>query len=235
MSNSIKYSLSRNHLQGGSNNYFARVEANGTIGPEEIIARCIFRGTTLTETDLRAAATLFMEECGRAVGEGFNVNTPLINLRPSITGTFSSMSDSFDSSRQLLRASVSMGLDLAKVMRQAKPEKSFTPKAAPFLLEFEDANSGTVNSKITPGGVAIITGQELKFDPDKAKEGIFFIALAGGAETKTTVIANRTDTKLFFHIPATLAPGNYRVEVRRTYTSANTVRTGEIQEVMTVN
>jgi len=234
MNTSIKYSLSRNHLQGGSNNYFARVEANGTIGPEEIIARCIYRGTTLTETDLRAAAMLFMEECGRAVSEGFNVNTPLVNLKPSITGTFSSMSDSFDSSRQLLRASVSMGLELAKKMQQSSPEKTRTNMAAPYTQEFEDGNSGTINTRITPGGAAIITGEELKYNPDVAAEGIFFVPVAGGAETKVAVVLNRTDTRLFFHIPTTLTPGSYKVEVRRTYTAANTVRTGEIPEILTI-
>ena len=119
-------------------------------------------------------------------------------------------------------------------MQQSSPEKTRTNMAAPYTQEFEDGNSGTINTRITPGGAAIISGEELKYNPDVAAEGIFFVPVAGGAETKVAVVLNRTDTRLFFHIPTTLTPGSYKVEVRRTYTAAGTVRTGEIPEILTI-
>ncbi|MBY0425491.1 MAG: DUF4469 domain-containing protein, partial [Cytophagales bacterium] len=65
-------------------------------------------------------------------------------------------------------------------------------------------------------------------------EGIYFIPVLGGTETKVTVIATRTEGKLMFSIPATLTPGGYKLQVRKAYGTANTIRTGELSETLTV-
>ena len=58
---------------------------------------------------------------------------------------------------------------------------------------------------------------------------------AGGAATKVSVIATCTDGKITFQIPIGLAAGNDKIEVRKWYTAANTIRTGELAEILTVS
>jgi len=177
---------------------------------------------------------LFIDEAIVAVAEGNNLNTPLVNIKPSISGVFTSKSDSFDPSRHTKRAAVSMGSGLAKGIQDATTEKIQEPAASPFLLEYADANSGSNNGPVTPGGIGTIQGAELKYDPANVAEGIFFVPTGGGAETKVAVISTRTEGKLVFLVPAGLAAGTYRLEVRRAYLASKTIRTGELAEVLTV-
>lgn len=234
MANSIQYFLVPNYLTADPNDQYARVSPRNVLALDDIIDRCIRRGTTLTKTDVTAAVNLFMEEAAIAVAEGNNVNLPLVNIRPSITGIFSSKSDIFDSSRHTKRAAVSMGLGLSKAIANGSVEKIQEPAASPFILEYADANSGSNNSTLTPSGIGTIVGNELKFDASNPAEGIFFISEANGNETKASVISSRTEGKLVFQVPAGLGSGNYRLEVRRAYLASKTIRTGELAEVLTV-
>ncbi len=235
MTKSIKYYLVFNHLMANSNSYYARVEPTGTQNLEDIISQCVLRGTTLTETDLRAAIHLFIEECCRSVSMGYNVNTPLVNFKATVGGSFSGIKDSFDPSRHEIKASASPGLKMMEWMQEAKPEKEQAPKPGPIVLEFNDANSGTINTRITPGGIAILTGHHLKYDPEKAEEGIFFIREGSGTETKVVVVASRSETNLTIHIPAELTPGTYTLEVRRTYSITKNIRKGKLPDILTVS
>lgn len=234
MANSIQYFLVPNYLTADPNDQYARVSPRNVLNMEDIIDRCLKRGTTLTRTDIAAASNLFMEEAIAAIAEGNNVNLPLVNLKPSVTGIFNSKSDGFDGSRHTKRAAVSMGTGLSKAMQEASVEKIQEPQASPFVLEYADANSGTNNSSATPSGIGTITGADLKFDPTNVNEGIFFVPTAAGADVKVTVISSRTEGKLVFQVPAGLAAGTYRLEVRRAYTAAKTIRTGELADVLTV-
>ena len=234
MANSILYFLIPNYLTSDPNDQYARVSPRNVLNVDDLIERCLRRGTTLTKTDITAAVNLFMEETIEAVSEGNNVNTRLVNIKPSITGVFTSKSDGFDASRHTKRAAVSMGSELAKGMQEASTEKIQEPAASPFLLEYSDANSGANNSTVTPGGIGKITGAELKFDIANAAEGIFFVPTGAGVESKVVVISDRTEGKLAFLVPAALVAGTYRLEVRRAYLASKTIRTGELSDVLTV-
>lgn len=44
------------------------------------------------------------------LGKGYSINTPLINISPSITGVFNNWEDSFDGSRHKLHFKLSLGV-----------------------------------------------------------------------------------------------------------------------------
>ena len=67
-----------------------------------------------------------------------------------------------------------------------------------------------------------------------AAEGIFFVNTATNAETQVTDIAIRTEGKLMFMIPASLVAGTYKVEVRKAYTQAKTIRSDAFETILTV-
>ena len=104
----------------------------------------------------------------------------------------------------------------------------------PDLQEYMDINTGTTNSILTPGGIGQVVGSELKFSAANADEGVFLVHEAG-TETKITVLATRTEGKLVFSIPAGLATGGYRLEVRRAYGNAGSIRTGVLNEQLQVS
>jgi hypothetical protein len=230
----IKYYLQPNPITPDPNDQSARVLPNVVLDTDGIIKRMLLRGTTLTETDLKAAINLLNTVVSDEVADGNTVNLPFANIRPGISGVFANALDTFEPSRHTRKATLSQGLLLIQKMQNAKVEKITQPMAAPALMEYMDVNSGNANSKLTPGGIGQIVGEELKFNNANATEGIFFVD-GSGAATKVQVIANRTDGKLVFSIPATLAVGNYSLEVRRAYTQSNTLRVGTLIDTLVVS
>ncbi len=229
----IRYYLQPNYISTDPNDQVARIVANNVFDTEAIIKLMLLRGTTLTETDIRAVVYLLCDVTCRAVADGNNVNLPIGNIRPGIIGIFNSATDSFDGSRHTKKATLSAGALLWEYMEKATVEKVLQPPASPALLEYFDVNTQLANARLTPGGIGQLAGDELKFNPANAAEGIFIINSTGTA-TQASIIASRTEGKLVFSVPTGLAAGNYTLEVRRGYGNAASIRTGTLNEVLQV-
>jgi HU-like DNA-binding protein/uncharacterized protein with Ig-like fold DUF4469 len=231
----IKYYLQPNPITPDPNDQSARVYSNEVHDVDSITKEMLKRGSTITEADIRAVLNVFFDVVSDEVAEGNNVNLPLINIRPGITGVFSNILDSFDGARHLKKANMSAGTLLTRKMQAAAVEKIIQPTVSPTLLQFLDVNTQTTNSLITPGGIGQIVGEELKFNPANAAEGIFLVP-ATGAPTQVSIMASRTEGKLVFAIPGGLTAGNYTLEVRKGYGStAITIRSGSLQDTMQVS
>ena len=232
---SIKYYLQPNPITPDPNDQSARVISNQIHDVDSITREMLKRGSTITEADVRAVLKVFFDVVTDEVAEGNNVNLPLVNIKPGINGVFSDATDSFDPSRHIKKANVSSGILLTQKLTVAKVEKVTQATAAPALIQFTDVNTQNTNSILTPGGIAQVVGEELKFNPANVAEGIYFVA-ADGTATKVDVIASRTEGKLVFSIPSTLVTGSYTLEVRKGYgTTTIVVRTGSLQEGLQVS
>lgn len=230
----IKYYLKPNAVTPDPNDQSARVITGSVHDVESITKEMLKRGSTITEADILAVLKVFFEVTADEVAEGNNVNLPLVNIRPGITGVFTSITDSFDASRHIKRASLTAGILLSQKMNAAQVEKVAQPVVTPSLIQFLDVNTQNTNSSLTAGGIGQIVGDELKFDASKPQEGIFFIA-ADNTATQVTIIASKTEGKLVFSIPS-LPAGNYTLEVRKGYGTTNVVvRSGSLQDVLLVS
>ena len=231
---SIKYYLQPNPITPDPNDQSARVISNQIHDVDSITREMLKRGSTITEADVRAVLKVFFDVVTDEVAEGNNVNLPLVNIKPGINGVFTDATDSFDPSRHIKKANVSSGILLSQKVTAAKVEKVTQATAAPALVQFTDVNTQNTNSIMTPGGIAQVVGEELKFNPANAAEGIYFVATDGTA-TKVDIIASRTEGKLVFSIPSTLVTGSYTLEVRKGYGSTTiVVRTGNLQDALQV-
>jgi len=231
----IKYFLQPNPITTDPNDQSARIMSNATLSLQDIVTLATKRGTSLTETDLTAAANLLFDVITDEVANGNNITLPLVNIRPSIKGVFTSAADSFDSARHIKRASLSAGQLLTTKMQDTKVEKLTAQQPSPILVEFLDVNSATTNSLLTPGGIGSITGEELKYNPENTAEGIFLVPASGGEATKITVVATRTEGRLMFSIPTGIQAGSYTLEVRKGYGAGSTIRTGSLNETLEVS
>lgn len=230
----IKYYLQPNPVTPDPNDQSAKVVSNQVHDVESITKEMLRRGSTITEADVQAVLKVFFEVVSDEVAEGNNVNLPIANIRPSVSGVFIDATDSFDASRHTKRASLSAGLLLTEKMNKASTEKVLVPTPTPVLIQFLDITTQNTNSIITVGGIGQIVGEELKFNPANTLEGIFFVNATGTA-TKVTIIANKTEGKLLFSTPSTLVRGNYTLEVRKGYGSAViAVRSGSLSDVLQV-
>lgn len=231
----IKYYLQPNPITPDPNDQSARVISNQVHDINSIIFEILRRGSTVTEADANAVLKLFFEVVTDEVAEGNSVNLPLVNIRPGISGVFTNLTDSFDSSRHIKKANVTAGVLLTQKLAAAKVEKVVQATAAPALIQFLDVNTQNTNSILTPGGIGQIVGEELKFNPDAAAEGIYFLA-SDGTATKVDIVASRTEGKLVFSIPTSLTAGSYVLEVRKGYGTTNLVtRSGSLQDALQVS
>lgn len=228
----IRFYLQPNTMIPNSQEQFARIAANNTLTADDIVKSALLRGTTLTETDLNAVMNLLFTVIADEVASGNVVLLPLVNIRPSISGTFKTITDSFDSARHTKNASISPGVMLNLKMQDAKTEKISTSNVAPTLLEFKDIESGSVNHMFTEGGIGQIVGNDLKFNPSNPEEGIFLVSREASTETRITILATYTKGKLMFRIPGNMATGHYLLEVRKGYGNANSIRKGILNHVL---
>jgi hypothetical protein len=75
-------------------------------------------------------------------------------------------------------------------------------------------------------------GHRLKFDPDDPTQGIFFVH-SDHSETPVEVVGENLPAKLIFTVPA-LPAGDYRLTVRATVNGTTEVRSGTLDETLTV-
>lgn len=231
----IKYYLQPNPITPDPNDQSARVISNQVHDVESITKEMLRRGSTITEADVRAVLKVFFEVVTDEVAAGNNVNLPLVNIKPGINGVFTNATDSFNPSRHIKRASISSGTLLTQKLNNALVEKTIHAQTTPAIIQFTDVNTQTRNSILTPGGIGQVVGEELKFNSDNVAEGIYFVA-ADGTATNVNIIASRTEGKLVFSIPTTLATGFYTLEVRKGYGTTNVVlRSGSLQEGLQVS
>ncbi len=230
----IKYVLVENNLTTDPDDYMARVQPVGAADLEAIIERMIQQGSTVTRADIVSVLEDYHTAIENLLLEGQNVNTPLANFSVSIKGVFQGLTDSFDPARHRLNAVVTPGPRLRKALRErGQVVKQEAVKAAPHPVDYIDLNSGERNGILTPGGMGEVLGHRLKFDPSDPAQGIFFIA-EDGTETRVTVVGRNKPGDLMFLVPASLAAGEYTLEVRAIFRKTTDLRVGRLDEVLTV-
>jgi hypothetical protein len=229
----INYVLFENKLTNGSDSYAARVVPASTAGLDDLVDRMIQRGLTIARSEILSLLEDYYTAIEGLVLEGRNVITPVTNFGTSIKGNFSGQSDRFDPSRHQITATVNPGVRLRKAVEErARVVKQEAVKPRPNLLEYTDLNTVARNSTLTPGGMAQVVGHRLKFDPNDANQGIYFIA-ADGTETKVTIVGRNKPAELMFIVPDSLTAGDYTLEVRA-IVSGDEVRAGTLDAALTV-
>lgn len=231
----IKYYLRKNSLSINQKSHKAVIVPYKINTLSDIIDEMLTRGTTLSEADIVASLHLFFEVVTQQVQEGNHVNTPIVNLKPGISGSFNNSTDNFDPLRHKIKATASVGPAVKRMMEKAVSEKITKTLTVPILTSFKDIQTQNLNAVVSPGGIGQIIGSHLKYNPENPAEGIFFVSSAQ-EEFKVTTVAIRTLGKLVFSIPASMPTGNYTLIVKRAFGKHDTsVRKGVLAHPLTVD
>ncbi|HPI12389.1 MAG TPA: DNA-binding domain-containing protein [Catalimonadaceae bacterium] len=225
MSLPILFKILSGTFSAASKTFFARVMPRGVLGHDDVVKRMLLRGTSFTEVDLRGAIRLYEQEVMEAVAEGYHVNTPVFNARPTIKGHFESKRDVFDPARHSIEVTLSKGTAFTKRMKKATAQREIGKERKPMPVSFTDHNSGVENQTLTGGSIGELYGYELKYEAGEPKAGIFFIDTVSKQETQVRVVSILEPQKLMFQIPV-LAPGTYQIVVRKYYAGTKSLRQG---------
>ncbi len=231
----ITYVVIENRLTDDPDDYMAAVRPSGTATQEDVIDHIIQQGSTVTRADIVSVLENQYNAIVYMVLDGKHVNTPLANFAASIKGVFKGKGDTFDPDRHQLRATVSAG----NQYRNAIPDKGQTIQEEAHLPmpnpeEYNNLNTGERNGVLTPGGMGQVVGYRLKCNPDDVSQGIFFVA-SDGSVTKVDVAGHNKPRELMFLIPASLAVGDYTLEVRAAVPGSTQVRIGTLPATLTVS
>ena len=114
----LDYTLIENLLTPVPDDYMAQTTNVRSYTNDEIADRILKTGAGLTKSDILSVLQAQNEVICDIIAEGDAVNTPLFNTQPSISGVFTSASDSFDPSRHRVKINLSAG----KALREALPK-----------------------------------------------------------------------------------------------------------------
>ena len=233
----LKYSLRENLLTADPDDCMAQVQDVRSYSQDEVIDLMMRRGTTLTRADVAAVLQVYTEVVGELTADGSAVNTPLFNTSFSVSGVFTSMSDSFDKARHTVSVNISAGTTLREAVKSVKTEKTESASTDPYITEAADVVSGAVNSTLTAGGILRLTGSRLKFDASDTAQGVFLVPEAGDA-VRCGVVAENKPARVMVMIPADIASGTYYAEVRSRFMgnsqAGKTLKTGRFGKPLEV-
>ncbi|MEM9423431.1 MAG: DNA-binding domain-containing protein [Spirochaetota bacterium] len=230
---SIKYSLVQNYLITVKKVFMAQVQPNLIVSEDEIYERMAQSNSGIGKGEIMACMQLYNDTLQDYLKEGCYLHTRHGNYRPGIRGNFDSPTESFASGKHTKDVRISVSNELNNAIQDTHVERVSGDAVAPSPMELFDNKTNTVNTSLTPGNIARLSGSRLNFDSADALAGVFLVA-SDDTETKVTDIMDHTNKTLRFLIPSSLASGQYRLEVRAIYTQNRELRTGSLTSPLTV-
>jgi hypothetical protein len=230
----LKYVLVENAMAIDPSNCVAIVSSPESKSLDDVINFMVAEGTGLTRPQAMAYFEKLTQTVLYFVGQGHSVVTPLLRVRPTISGVFNNKSDSFDASRHHVNIRARAGSRLRDLETHIKLEKVKASTQTPIPDTFTDVLSGESNLYATPGGIGVLKGQLLKFDIEDVQQGIFFVPVNDpAAEIRVDACSGIKPSEIHFQIPA-LEAGDYSLVVKSIPKTGKNILKGELETILNV-
>jgi len=189
----------------------------------------IAEGTGLTRPQALAYFEKLTQTIEYFLRQGHRVTTPLVRVKPTISGVFNGPDDFFDASRHTINIRTSSGLRLLDLATKIKMEKVEAAPQIPVLRTFTDGVNKKINASAVSDGYGTINGRSLKFDPSDSRLGVFFLPKNDPTtEIPMSGYLEIRPSKLHFKIPV-LTAGVYKVIVRTLSRNGSILLQGELK------
>jgi hypothetical protein len=230
----INYVLHPNLMTQDPDDCRAVVVNRTTYSVTDIVKQITGEGSILKETECNAVINAFLKKLGSNLSEGICFQSDYFSVGIEISGVFINNKDKFDAGRHQVYPNLHPGKQWKESLANAQLEKVSAEENKPKPENLLDLKSKSSNQTLSPRSMADLTGQLLKIDETAADEGIFIISENGGGETKVSYLHINYPKNLQFEVPETLAPGNYKIEVRNRAHKGKTTRTGTLEFTLQV-
>jgi hypothetical protein len=197
------------------NDYTARVEAERSLGIQEICESAVVRGgADIPAASMTHAVELFLKEMGYRLCDGFSVNTGWFTAGAFIRGIFKK-GEAYDARKHTVLFEFHQGVLLRKELESVTVEILGVADAGAVIDQVIDVKTGSINDLLTPERNLKILGRKIKITGSKTeKTGVYFNNTDTGEQTKVDesdiVINNPAEVIV---VTPSLAAGTYRVEV----------------------
>jgi hypothetical protein len=209
--------------QDVDNDYTGEVSTIGhTVRNEDIAARIVKERSELRYETILA---ILNERDGivlESVLGGSSVQDGVVHIAPSITGLWTGSDRTVDPARQKPAVSISPTAALRDGLSNVKMEILGVKDSGAYIGLVTDAATKAVDGHITPGGIAVITGDKLRITPaDNPEMGIFFVDESGG-KMQVTQLSQNDPKRLTVLVPS-LPAGTYTLQVVTRFSNGSTL------------
>lgn len=201
---------------------------------EDLIGKITGPGSILKPTETDAVIDNYWQTITEYIRDGEAYSDDYIRTRFSISGVFQNEVDQFDPERHEVLVSIVLKDSVAEAANNISVQKVNGRNIVPEIERIYDWGSETNDETLTPGDVLEITGNHLKLYDNLEEEGVFFVNQSDGTETNADQIRTNEPKTLTLRIPDGLAACTYRLEVRTTSRTGDTLRTGIFTTELTV-
>lgn len=202
----------------GANEFYLTADTRGTLTTPDIIRRLEARGIATLNVNGEAFVTLFLEECARAVAEGYNVVTPFFRASLSLRGKV--FANDLGHTLDPERLTVGVNLRAGKAAREAVSGLRVTPYqqpglSGPVIQSVVDPTVGE-EGKLTPGCMVLLKGLRMAVKGEDSSVGVYFTSLEDeGVEVHipASKIFPNKPKRLQFMLPQEVTAGRWMVRV----------------------
>lgn len=216
----IKVRLFPNNLPAAKGAYYARVSNDTALSIENVAAALKTRGGfTGSYDDLVKHVRQFLDEVAYQLCDGFAVNMGYFSIHPNVGGYFKTTHENYSADKHPVSFHFRSLGPLSELTKYISIEIEGGGDACGYIISFLDVNSGTVNRKVTPGGLFSAVGRKIKLTGDDPACGVYFVSVAEPEKYYRVAgsLAENSSVKLIGLAPA-MPAGEYALEVRTQYT-----------------
>lgn len=214
----------RNYLSSDAENaYCFRSNCTQTLSDSELAGEMADYNSTFTEADFTGMLSVLNTVIIKFLAKGYCVELPFCSIRPTATGTCSSIQGSFSpgsgnnqinyilSMTSAARSEIYSKLEY----KQITPESSGDAKIYSVLAILEDASESSVLS-VSAGSILRIRGKNLSFDFSDSRQGITLYGTdseGNAVEAKVTKYVRSGSNVLDFLLPSDIVSGSYTLSL----------------------
>lgn len=194
---------------------FGRVVTSKSLNEDDLIKLVLARRTDLSATTIKASIELVKEVAINELANGASVKFGLGYFNLTVNGVFIGDNASWDSSQHSLTVNATPTAEVREAVKATSVNVRGMAASGLFVNSVTDVTTGTVNSRLTPGGGVNLSGSRIKIDGSDPGVGIHLInqqTSAVIAIPPTSLLVNEP-SKLTFVVPATLPDGDYKLSI----------------------
>ena len=210
-----------NPLTKREGDYVAKPRITGTLYNEEIAARFV---NERSEYRLETIVNI-LDVCdqlkAKAIAEGKSVVDGVGEYLISIQGAFEGAAASYDPNVHSLTVNYKMGKALRNILEnQVVVQTNGAAVVGPVINSVEDTKTKSLNTQLSPNGVLVINGSNLKIQGESEENGVYFFPVAGGDPVKAEYLVINKPSQLIVQIH-NLTDGKYLVRVTTQYSAGS--------------
>jgi hypothetical protein len=204
---------------------FGRIVTKKSLTEDDLIAIAVSRRTDLNANTLKACMNILKEIAMEEVVNGSSVRFGLSFYQLGVEGVFIGDNAAWDSSQHNLIINSVPVADLRQALKTTAVSVRGMASSGTFINSVTDVTTKQVNSRLTPGGGANVTGNRIKIAGDASGIGLSLINQATNEVISipmTSLLANEP-SKLSFVVPANLPAGDYKLSVGTQFSNSLTL------------